>query len=296
MNSCSNAIQETILRGSPDCPFEFYHIDKNHPKFAMTFHYHLDFEIIRVLQGTFSLYINERHYDLKPGQYIFIEGGKVHGGKPENDDCIYECVVFDLNLLFDDRTPGHGFLKKLSEHSVVLNEIYSDQTDEEITHAFDNVFEFTNPKQNNATIAYGSLLLAFGKIYNKGLYTSYISQITGNYTKQFGRLPILFRYLYDNFQRDISLDEMANTLDLSPKYFCRFFKQITGLRPIEYLNNFRLECASMRLATENESINEIAYSCGFKDPCYFAKIFKNFKKMSPSEYRRLNFSQNKLAN
>ena len=83
MNSCSNAIQETILRGSPDCPFEFYHIDKNHPKFAMTFHYHLDFEIIRVLKGTFSLYINERHYDLQRGQYIFIEGGKVHGGKPD---------------------------------------------------------------------------------------------------------------------------------------------------------------------------------------------------------------------
>ncbi|HAR79534.1 MAG TPA: hypothetical protein DCR21_01760 [Succinivibrionaceae bacterium] len=280
----TKAIQETTLRGSPDCPFEFYHIDKNHAKFAMRFHYHLDCEILRVLKGSFTLYINEHQYSLTKGQYVFIESGRVHGGRPDDDECVYECVVFDLNLMFDEHTPGSGWLKKISEHRVKLNECYSEQNDREITKTFDQVFDSLKHKCC-APMIYGSMLQMLGTIIDEQAYTSLTANVSGNYVKQFGRLPLLFRYMYDNFSREITLEEMADTMDLSPKYFCRFFKKITGRRPVEYLNRFRLECAAIRLVTESESINEIAYSCGFKDPCYFAKSFKSFKGMSPSEYR-----------
>lgn len=54
---------------------------------------------------------------------------------------------------------------------------------------------------------------------------------------------------------------------------------------MEYLNGFRIDCAAALLATSDESVNEIAYACGFVDPCYFAKLFKRYRGISPRSYR-----------
>lgn len=74
-------------------------------------------------------------------------------------------------------------------------------------------------------------------------------------------------------------------MDMSPKYFCRYFLALTGNRPLEYVNRYRIELAAERLGTKGESINEIAFDCGFKNPGYFARLFKRYKGLSPSAYR-----------
>lgn len=55
---------------------------------------------------------------------------------------------------------------------------------------------------------------------------------------------------------------------------------------MEYLNGFRIDCAASLLITSDDSINEIAYGCGFIDPCYFAKLFKRYRNISPRSYRQ----------
>ena len=64
---------------------------------------------------------------------------------------------------------------------------------------------------------------------------------------------------------------------MNPRYFCRVFRQLTGRTPIDYLNYYRIECAAELLCAEEDSVTDIALSCGFGDPGYFARLFRRHK-------------------
>ena len=63
----------------------------------MPYHWHTQCEIIRILKGEFLITIDYKKILAKKGDILFIQAGILHGGTPNN--CIYECIVFDINLL-----------------------------------------------------------------------------------------------------------------------------------------------------------------------------------------------------
>ena len=89
------ASHESSTRGTFDFPLELYYVDKMHPRYEMPFHWHMEFELMLVLSGEFSLLIDGRSYLLHKGDAAIISAGAVHGGTPS--DCVYECVVFGRN-------------------------------------------------------------------------------------------------------------------------------------------------------------------------------------------------------
>ncbi|MDG4850740.1 helix-turn-helix domain-containing protein, partial [Peribacillus frigoritolerans] len=93
-------------------------------------------------------------------------------------------------------------------------------------------------------------------------------------------------YIKGNFQRDLTLDEIASSVHLSPYYLIRIFKEKEGLSPIQYLIKIRLEEAKRLLTTSNLSIQEIASNVGYSNPNYFNIVFKKFTGYSPGKYRK----------
>lgn len=71
---------------------------------------------------------------------------------------------------------------------------------------------------------------------------------------------------------------------MSPKYFCRIFRTVIHRTPIDYLNYYRIEKACYLLETEDLSITEVAYHCGFNDSSYFIRCFKKYKQITPTKY------------
>ena len=65
-----------------DFPIELYYVDKMHPRYEMPFHWHMEFELMLVLSGEFSLLIDGRSYLLHEGDAAIISAGAVHGGTP----------------------------------------------------------------------------------------------------------------------------------------------------------------------------------------------------------------------
>ncbi len=63
-------------------PIELYYVDKMHPRYEMPFHWHMEFELMLVLSGEFSLLIDGRSYLLHKGDAAIISAGAVHGGAP----------------------------------------------------------------------------------------------------------------------------------------------------------------------------------------------------------------------
>jgi AraC-like DNA-binding protein len=101
-------------------------------------------------------------------------------------------------------------------------------------------------------------------------------------TKSFEKL-ILF--LKKNIQRDISVKEMAEVMQLSSSHFTRLFGKKMGLSPRKYLEDLRLRTAMDVLFEDKATIKEIAARCGIYDVNYFCHLFKKRYGISPKKYK-----------
>lgn len=94
------------------------------------------------------------------------------------------------------------------------------------------------------------------------------------------------QYIYRHYQEPLTLDEVAGKVHMTPTYFSRKFKRVTGIGYKEYLNHVRLKEAARLLLETDQSVTEIALACGFSDGNYFGDLFKREKGISPRMYRR----------
>ena len=107
----------------------------------------------------------------------------------------------------------------------------------------------------------------------------------GNYDR---KIIDLQEYVKKNIGRRIKISEMAKRLNMSHEHFTRFFKRITGLAPVEYLTNIRIERAKEMLKEDYKSnIAQIAFKCGFSTPKHFSKIFKRKTGINPSQFKTI---------
>ncbi|MFB9328678.1 response regulator [Paenibacillus aurantiacus] len=93
-------------------------------------------------------------------------------------------------------------------------------------------------------------------------------------------------YVKQRYKSDISMEQTAESVNLSPYYFSKVFKQLTGENFIDYLTRYRIEEAKRLLGDEALSFKEICYEVGYRDPNYFSRIFKKTTGVTPTEYRQ----------
>ena len=136
----AGAYDENFERGSLTFPFDYHFINKRHPRFIMPFHYHIDHELIRIVKGGLSITLNERHYHLKEGDFLFISDGVVHGGHPDSASDIYECVVFNLSKIFDTTKPNTIDLKRLITHQIQPKELFYKEENSKFSYFIDAFF------------------------------------------------------------------------------------------------------------------------------------------------------------
>lgn len=93
------------------------------------------------------------------------------------------------------------------------------------------------------------------------------------------------QYIQNHIGEDISLDDLARLVALSPYYFAHTFKKKTGYAPAEYVLKTRMERARMLLVHSKKTIAEIAYDVGYSAPASFTNVFKKKLGLSPRAYR-----------
>lgn len=93
------------------------------------------------------------------------------------------------------------------------------------------------------------------------------------------------RYLGENYDRNLSLEEICAELSVSKNYFSYLFKRETGWNLWAYLTEIRLDKSKELLRTTDYKSYEIAYMVGYDNPSYFSKLFKKCTGQTPNEYR-----------
>lgn len=99
------------------------------------------------------------------------------------------------------------------------------------------------------------------------------------------RIEKAFQYMNHNYDRSVTLSEVARLVNMTEVSFSRFIKKRTGNTFIDSLNEIRLGHASKKLIDTTHSIAEISYNCGFNNISNFNRIFKKKKGCTPKEFR-----------
>ena len=275
---------ELKQRGTADFPIEYHYIDKNHTRYEMSTHWHSEMEIIRILRGKLKIRLNNREYIAKEGDIIFVNPETVHGASPDN--CVYECVIFHIDFLDTSTNSCKFFVESVLNREFVIKE-YNIYEENDFLYSVNAVFEAMKHKSSGYKFrVIGALYAMLGIIVDNHFYSTVTGDTEISDSKNIPKLKKVLSFLRDNYEQQLSLTDMSEAAEMSPKYFCYFFKEKTGKTPVEYLNGYRIERASQKLLSSDRSVTEIAYSCGFNDLSYFIKTFKTHKGISPAKFRK----------
>lgn len=274
---------EPRQHGTINFPIEYYYVDERHPRYLMPYHWHKEYEIIRILKGHFTITIDGETYSANAGDLIFINQGLIHGGIPEN--CIYECIVFDLQFLLMHGAAMTQYMTKLTGCSILIQSHFT-RCDKDLFAIAARLFEAVEKKAPAYELnTVGAIYIFLGIIFQKNYYTSY-TKTTRRNLKEANHIKPVLEYIENHYMEKISLEKMSRIAGISPKYFCRCFKIFFHMTASDYLNYKRVEQACYELTVLDKSVTEVGFDCGFHDTSYFIRIFKKYKGMTPNQLKQ----------
>ena len=108
----------------------------------------------------------------------------------------------------------------------------------------------------------------------------------GHSAEELQRLRLLLDYLHTNYNRPLSLTELASCVHVTRESCCRFFRKMTGKTVSQYLEDYRVAQSIRLLRTGNLSIAQIADMTGFSNASRFAAAFRSRMGCAPARYRK----------
>lgn len=276
---------ELKQHGRADFPFELYCVDARHPRYEMAHHFHASVELVRVCEGELTLTLNNCALHGVAGDIFFINSEVIHGAQPKG--CVYECLVFSLPFLHTGNRPCDAFLDELEHQSIRIHRRLQGEARQGAIALFDAMHRQTEKEDGGAEFfVLGAALHLFGVLQQTGQWIRDGLAAEGQDEKSIVRLKRVLSFLREHFDTPITTEAMAAVAGLSPKYFCAFFKGMTGKTPTSYLTDYRIERAAQKLLSTDLPVLQIAYGAGFGDLSYFIKTFKARMGTTPRLYRK----------
>jgi AraC-like DNA-binding protein len=240
-------------------------------------------------KGTAIFQIDEEAYELNKGQALFINGGRLHSGVSVNGQpCSYDAIVFEPEALTGFYDKCIEYLNDITTNKIIIRCYYTGESlwEQELLNNLNEICScFTTRGYGYHLAVKGRLLLMFSILLANGAY------IINNKGKapmpeSVERMKKVVLYIQKNYQNKIGIDELAAQINMSRHYFCRYFKKVTGITPVDYINCYKTDRAAALIETKDISIMEAGMEAGFYNFSYFIKTFKRFKNCTPSEYRK----------
>jgi len=273
--------EEHRRHGTDEFPFEFYAVDNLHPRYNMHYHWHKETELLYVRQGEFVLSLNGVDHCLHAGELCYIPGGMLHGGNPSN--CVYECIDFDIGALLQQSQLVRRYIRQIENEQTAIQTLFTIAQPGVLKCASRLFAAARTQKDGWELLVLAGLFDFFGTVIQQQYYQDTWPRKNREKVQQ---VKAALEYIELNYQKMISLDDLARIAGLSPKYFCRYFRLITNRTPIDYLNYYRVERACFLLYQQKNLVTEVAYDCGFNDISYFIRCFKKYKGMTPHQYAK----------
>lgn len=277
-------LQEITPLSPEDC---FLVIKRPKPGFAYPQHTHPEFELNFLEQASGALRIvGDSVEEITDLDLVLIGGGVKHAWSTHKCTCkeISEITIQFHASLFDSMKNRRLFRSIREMFEGAFRGIVFSQ----------EMIQMVKPElqalSNDEDKGFRNLLRLIDILKNLSIdKNSRILAVTGGVTVNNSfddqRLRRILSFLHENYQREITLGEVAELISMSEVSLTRFLKKWTGKTFVDTLNDIRIGEAISRLITSSDTISEICYSCGFNNLSNFNRIFKKRKGATPREYR-----------
>ncbi len=236
-----------------------------------TSHYHTEFEIYYMKEGTCTYTIEDRRYRVQSGDLILIPGNTTHRtnyGGVSHTRLLVNCSEDYIPKSVKERIPALGYHYRnnrvLSQVEALFAKIEHEYSHADVLSA-DVLRCFT-----------AELFFVILRHKNEHEYVEEDNDI----------ITVVLNYIQNNYMNDVKLSYLAEQFSVSQEHLSRLFKKESGVGFKEYLTGFRLQKAQEMLTHESgRAVSEVAYACGFNDGNYFSYKFKKAYGISPSQMK-----------
>ncbi len=244
-------------------------------------HTHTSCEIYYVLEGEVHLSTGEEIHTMKPGEFAFLPPEVTHRVIYEpNLPKKYFVVIFDIR--------EHGASQEENSDGAVLTRLAAAGThfgkDE---NKADQIFEGLCREIVSHPFGWRAMLPA---LYLQLILSILRNMVPGTPQEMRQEPPNLAiqitKYIYANYDQDITLQDIADALHISPRHISRLFYEYFGTGFAKTLSIYRLNYAKNYLCDTDLPVEEIASLVGFSTPNALYRLFKETEGMSIAEYRK----------
>lgn len=250
-------------------------------------HFHDDMEVVYVLEGNILLRDGYYTYNLKQGDIYIVNDREMHSFESTGEDNMVMMLQMDLTYFsrYYDNLRNNFFVTDMEDDSDesldVLKGILARIMMEILQKGYGyehKVIESTHNLIACLMSDFQYFVMEDGKFKNE-------AKNKGNKVLA-GRLNRITDYMYDNYNRKLTLNEIADREHLSIYYLSHIIKEATGLSFQNLLSYIRVEESEKLLLGTNKKIGAIAEETGFSAVRYYIKHFEQWFGMHPLEYRK----------
>jgi len=229
--------------------------------------------VVQSVEGTYDIKIGRgKTYHTKDGGFFvapYLQHQTItHHISKTTGQMSYRWVYLDIRINNEYR------LEDLVDIPVIL----TDDCASRMHEVFERVFSTDDPFED--------FMLGFE--IAKILYDAYGMEGTKKKKLQGKRMTGALTLIEEKYSEKLTVEMLAREVNLSASRFYAAFKQVFGVSPIKYVNDFRLAKAEQMLLFTDLTVSEVAASVGIDDAVYFNKLFKNRYRLPPAEYRKKN--------
>jgi AraC-like DNA-binding protein len=249
------------------------------PEWTFPSHKHDELsEVVYISEGEGDFIINNHPYKAQKGDILVYNQGIIHDEKsnPQKPLITYFCGIGDLSL----KGLADGSLIPDHVSPVIQANKYSYKIESYISNIFDECASQVLGFEIICQHLLVSLIILIMRIATATEKRAVDSPNSLGYR--------IKEYIDKNYTHDISLDDIANHLYLSPYYISHIFKKEVGLSAINYLITRRIGEAKKLLLNTDLTIEEISLKVGYENCNYFSMLFKKIIGTSPGRFRQNN--------
>lgn len=283
-------LQSTLQYGTREFPFAYYYDEINrYREHAVEWHWHTGMELSFVISGPVNCFIGNKEILLSSGDVVFINHGVVHRFV-SHDGGVMANFIFQSGFISPIGSRIHNdYVLPVLTSSAMYKKI-DGQTDEE-RFILSRLIQAQNEVEIQGIaweLRVSSLIqAAWSRLYRILQSEDFCAAAASKKdNRTYARIRIMLNYIHLHFDENISLEQIADSTNISKSEALRCFRSILDSTPISYLNQYRLSRAEEMLLHGEDSVLEIALKCGFDSSSYFCKVFKKNTGMSPMEFCR----------
>ncbi|MBO7563391.1 MAG: AraC family transcriptional regulator [Clostridiales bacterium] len=247
-------------------------------------HFHEDIEMCAVTSGKMAYSVNGKTIMLEEGDTIFINSNQIHYSMAiEEQTARYVIFIAHPGILNSSVAVEMQALRPIIDNKDLPYLRFRD-----IDEMTDKMYSLMHSLLAIRHCPF-EITKQFFQIWDLIIKRSEIIGILGPDEVPDSRMQTfknMMHFISNNFQRTLTLEEIASSANISKSLCNLLFKQYVGESPISYLMHFRARKMAEYLRSSNLSMAEICSLSGFSGVSYMSETFKKFFGVSPREYRK----------